>query len=168
MGTPGGGEPVFEMVEKALEVRALSTGCDRTLKNGEQVGCRHFDTAADYRALVSSLFITTTKKLTPPQRTRRRSAARSANLASLVRRSSSRQSCAPSILLPLFDRRSCPLSGKGKQADVEAASDASLAALGCEYVDLYLMHWPKANVDGTFLYFEMRACGTHVSPGKTL
>jgi hypothetical protein len=32
MGTPGGGERVFKMIQKTLEVRALSTGWDRTLK----------------------------------------------------------------------------------------------------------------------------------------
>jgi hypothetical protein len=103
IGTPCGGERAFEMVKKALEVRALTTGCDRTLKNGEQVGYRHFDTAAGYCVSVSSLFITTTKKLTSPQRTRRRSAARSASRAFPVRRYSSPQSCAPSHLLLLSD-----------------------------------------------------------------
>ena len=29
--------------------------------------------------------------------------------------------------------------------DVRASFDASLAKLGCEYIDLYLMHWPQTS-----------------------
>ena len=41
---------------------------------------------------------------------------------------------------------------KHDPADVEAALDASLADLGLEYVDLYLMHWPVAFAQGPKLF----------------
>ncbi|KAF7792256.1 hypothetical protein EIP86_003292 [Pleurotus ostreatoroseus] len=34
---------------------------------------------------------------------------------------------------------------------VREAFEESLAALGCEYIDLYLMHWPQAEVNGRVL-----------------
>jgi glycerol 2-dehydrogenase (NADP+) len=39
-------------------------------------------------------------------------------------------------------------SANGEHDNVATAFDASLKALGVEYVDLYLMHWPQADVDG--------------------
>lgn len=35
--------------------------------------------------------------------------------------------------------------------DVAGAFDASLKALGSDYIDLYLMHWPQASRDGKTL-----------------
>jgi glycerol 2-dehydrogenase (NADP+) len=40
-------------------------------------------------------------------------------------------------------------SGNGKHNDVKSAFEASLKALGTDYIDLYLMHWPQAVVNGT-------------------
>jgi aryl-alcohol dehydrogenase-like predicted oxidoreductase len=40
-------------------------------------------------------------------------------------------------------------SGNGKHGDVKSAFEASLKALGTDYIDLYLMHWPQAVVNGT-------------------
>ena len=34
---------------------------------------------------------------------------------------------------------------------VEEGFETSLKNLGLDYVDLYLMHWPQAQVDGTFI-----------------
>jgi glycerol 2-dehydrogenase (NADP+) len=36
----------------------------------------------------------------------------------------------------------------GQHHEVAAAFEASLRALDCEYIDLYLMHWPQAEIDG--------------------
>ena len=40
--------------------------------------------------------------------------------------------------------------------NVEEALNASLAALGLDYVDLYLMHWPMARCNGEPRYLYMR------------
>jgi glycerol 2-dehydrogenase (NADP+) len=32
--------------------------------------------------------------------------------------------------------------------DVQAGLDESLRKLDCEYIDMYLMHWPQAVIDG--------------------
>jgi diketogulonate reductase-like aldo/keto reductase len=39
--------------------------------------------------------------------------------------------------------------------EVAAAFETSLRALDCEYIDLYLMHWPQAEIDGALF----RGCG---------
>jgi diketogulonate reductase-like aldo/keto reductase len=40
-------------------------------------------------------------------------------------------------------------SGHSKHDDVKGGFEASLKALGTDYIDLYLMHWPPTSVGGT-------------------
>jgi glycerol 2-dehydrogenase (NADP+) len=41
--------------------------------------------------------------------------------------------------------------GNGAHHRVREAFDESLGKLGLDYVDLYLMHWPQASVDGALI-----------------
>lgn len=42
------------------------------------------------------------------------------------------------------------LSRNANHHRVREAFETSLAALNCEYIDLYLMHWPQAEIDGAY------------------
>ncbi|KAF7792260.1 hypothetical protein EIP86_003296 [Pleurotus ostreatoroseus] len=51
---------------------------------------------------------------------------------------------------------------------VREAFEMSLAALDCEYIDLYLMHWPQAEVDGACRVPDVHEAPTFVDTWKEM
>lgn len=57
-------------------------------------------------------------------------------------------------IFPLRAHRASHIAYRSRNANhhrVREAFETSLAALNCEYIDLYLMHWPQAEVDGAYM-----------------
>ncbi|KAL0568623.1 hypothetical protein V5O48_013359 [Marasmius crinis-equi] len=124
MGSPGGGARVYEMVQKAI-------------KNGY----RHFDTAAGYEA---------------NQPTKNRS-GRPSEILEFPEASFTSQRSWGIVPVHMFRplwRLILPTLDYHRNTDHHRVQDAfteSLQKLDSDYIDLYLMHWPQASVEGRVL-----------------
>ena len=49
---------------------------------------------------------------------------------------------------------------------VRESFDASLKRLNCEYIDLYLIHWPQTSVDGERISPSLQGGLSYVSSGR--